>query len=610
MRSLRLSLTVYFLALSAAALGTAMAFVYRIATQTQEDKRRTTAQLIEAQYNERCQKEKDGRDRDLLIQATTLARLTQFQFDYAQVWTRELHALGLLSSSLAPSGYMLAPAWAEQGNWRSPLFQELHGRTFITAIKLSNSDLLRQVDGQVAEYFQIDNGSGSTYHSASMNNRSFDFDIQKFYPDQLVYWQWDDTSLDPETPVRRVVFKASRARRVGIDSVFRQGLPRPSTSSGAPGAREGPFRPMIVVQCAYDAHKRDAALAAFREQRDQELADLATSTDRELDGLHRRLLLLGTATFAAAVFGCWALVRLGLSPLRRLSEAVSRVSLRDFRLPFDEPRLPQELRPIVERLSGTLAQLRRAFAREKQATADLSHELRTPLAALMATIELALRKPRDGEDYRELLAECQHSAQQMHGMVERLLTLARLDAGADRVRPQQTDVAVLATQAAALVRPLAQAHGIQLDVHLSEPEHCHAFTDPDKLREVLLNLLHNAVQYNRPVEEGGGLVVLSVQCTSDSLVLEVRDTGVGIAPEGREHLFERFYRGDPSRSGDGLHAGLGLALAKEYIDLLGGQIEVESTLGKGSTFRVILPGNRITGRSAPLAAAPASIEVG
>ena len=109
--------------------------------------------------------------------------------------------------------------------------------------------------------------------------------------------------------------------------------------------------------------------------------------------------------------------------------------------------------------------------------------------------------------------------------------------------------------------------------------------DPDKLREVLNNLLHNAIQYNRPE----GRVELTVARDNGHLRMEVRDTGIGIAPEARAHIFERFYRVDPSRHADGLHAGLGLAIVKGYVDLMGGRIAVDSAEGEGSTFRVELP---------------------
>jgi two-component system, OmpR family, heavy metal sensor histidine kinase CusS len=227
--------------------------------------------------------------------------------------------------------------------------------------------------------------------------------------------------------------------------------------------------------------------------------------------------------------------------------------------------------------------LRRAFAREKQATADISHELRTPLAVLLTTTELALRKPRTPEQYREMLGDCRLSAQQMNEIVQRLLTLARLDAGVDHLQRRPFDMVQLAEQCATLVRPLAEARGLTLAVHSGSTLSLE--TDPDKLREVLNNLLHNAIQYNRP----SGRIDLRVLRDNNQVRLEVSDTGIGIGLEARSQIFERFYRADPSRGGDGLHAGLGLALVKEYVSLLGGRVDVESVEGQGSTFSVVLP---------------------
>jgi signal transduction histidine kinase len=102
---------------------------------------------------------------------------------------------------------------------------------------------------------------------------------------------------------------------------------------------------------------------------------------------------------------------------------------------------------------------------------------------------------------------------------------------------------------------------------------------------VVTNLLHNAIQYNKP----NGRVDVSVDRLNGHVQLEVRDTGIGIGPEVKSHLFERFYRADPSRNSEDVHAGLGLAIVKGYLDLMGGSIEVESEEGRGSTFRVLLP---------------------
>jgi heavy metal sensor kinase len=587
MRSIRLSLTLYFLGLLATALGTACLLLYRTARQSLEEKRAAAEKLVQAQYRERCQAEEKRRDNYLLSHAETLARLTQFHFDFSRTRYTELPALGALSTALVPSGYLLVPTWAGQGvrarPEEAPYAWEMHGRFLQTGIKLNTSDLLREMDGQVADYFQID-GRATTYRSESMAGGSFSppRDIATFAPDQLVHSEADDARLDANTPVRRVTFKVS-VMRWGPRGPG--GRMRPAGEPERPARPERPW-PTILVQCANDLHKRDAALAEYAQQRDQELADLQADTYDSLARLRTRLLWLGTATFAATVLGCFFLVRLGLVPLRRLSEAVSRVSPRDFHLPVDENRLPRELRPIADRLAVTLEQLGRAFAREKQATADMSHELRTPLAALLATTDLALRKPREAEDYREFLAECRRGAKQMNEVVERLLALARLDAGVDRLRIQEVDAALLAEQAAAVVRPLAEARGLRLGVHLpADPRATCLTADPDKMREVLTNLLHNAIQYNRP----GGDVDLAVRRDNGSLVLEVRDTGIGIPPAAREHIFERFWRADASRGRDGLHAGLGLSIVKEYVGLMGGAISVDSVEGQGSTFRVCLP---------------------
>jgi signal transduction histidine kinase len=119
--------------------------------------------------------------------------------------------------------------------------------------------------------------------------------------------------------------------------------------------------------------------------------------------------------------------------------------------------------------------------------------------------------------------------------------------------------------------------------------------DPDKLREVITNLLANAIQYNRPE----GTIDLVVEHGNGGLRVEVHDTGIGIPEAAREQIFERFFRGDPSRASDGLHAGLGLAIVKGYVELMGGTIRVDSTEGKGSTFRVLLPGSKL-GTSRPI----------
>lgn len=366
-------------------------------------------------------------------------------------------------------------------------------------------------------------------------------------------------------------------------------LPSPPAPAVNPRYRDYPpfrgpdFLLRLVVQTVRPYSALDARLRADGEARDEQLARVRDETHQELSQLRARLITIGSATFAALVLGGWLIVARGLYPLRKLSDAVSYVSEKDFHLPVEAAELGRELAPIHARLTQTLTLLQRAFAREKQSVADISHELRTPVASLLATIDVTLRKPRTPEQYRTALEECRLISKQLGQLVERVMTLAVLDAGRDQREVARTDTRELAAGCCAIIRPLAAANNIAVASHLGDDISFE--TDAGKLREVLMNLLHNAVEYNRP----GGTIDLTARREGTKTVFEVRDTGIGMPADVRERIFERFYRADASRQATGVHAGLGLAIVKEYVARLNGTIEVESEPNVGTTFRVILP---------------------
>jgi signal transduction histidine kinase len=396
----------------------------------------------------------------------------------------------------------------------------------------------------------------------------------------------DDVVLPTGKTVRRIQLKFSPTRQQ-FTLPRRRGTNTP-VQPPEPNRTERPLPPptppWFVIHCALEPSQRDAHIAGFRADLEKSLADEERAAADELASLRQKLLLIGLGAFSATALGGYLLLGFGLAPLRRLSDAVSRVSPRDFKLPLvDDASLGAELAPVADRLRETLDQLRRAFEREKQAAADISHELRTPVASLLAMLDVALRKPRTADEYRQTLIDCRAVGSQMRHLVERLMALARLDAGCDLVRPSEFDVAELVGEVATMVKPLAGARGITL--HTACPGELVWTTDPDKLREILVNLLHNAVQYNRP----GGSIDLIAAAENGWLDLRVRDTGIGIDPALSQRIFERFYRADPSRNDSGLHAGLGLSIVKGYVELLGGTTTVESQAGKGSTFRVRVP---------------------
>jgi heavy metal sensor kinase len=562
----------YFLVLLALALGAASLMAFQYAERILADKESARAELLQDGADKASREVRDRLRFDLWRSAAAVANIWAGELRSGNTRNAPFRFGSLATFAGASNPYCLlaAPMWLSCLN--AEILQnaiQIHEEYLHDANHDPNLD---------TTYFQVNFEWGGVWRSRSMGNHQFAFDLPTMQKMDFRESEMRDIELEPTLKVQR--FAHRFPARLPAPPRFGRTLPPRRGFPERPARGE----PTILVQFAVDTSRRDAALTTIRADLEDKLMALRSESHATLASLRNVLLLVSAVTFAAIVVGGFWLVRVGLSPLKRLSVAVSQISVKDFRLPFDEPNLPIELRPIVERLTQTLELLKRAFAREKQAAADISHDLRTPLAALLTTIEVGLRKPRSPQEYRELLTDCHAAGTQINQLVERLLALARLDAGVDTLRRRNVDVGNLAAQCANLVRPLAEARSLTLLVHQQGP--VQANTDADKLREILTNLLHNAVQYNQP----HGRIDVMVGRVNGHVHLEVRDTGIGIAPEARDQIFERFYRADRSRhADDGMHAGLGLAIVKGYVDLMGGKIDVESTVGKGSVFSLELP---------------------
>lgn len=591
MKSIRLSMIVYFLALAGAALGTVSVIVYRMTQQTLQAEEQARREMLEERYKDLRQQEIDKLNTLLADQVRNLANQTIIRSRYLQ-WFRPCQAaatLGAVTAHLAPNGHLGSHLWMGMA----------YGRTMypnrLIPLDIQPSPELQQHAINHNHYFQIKTTT-KTVLSDTLEDRALPFDPRQYASGPSYTPIFDEFDLEPGERIRRATFKVPSSQ-FGAGAFPTRGGTRPGggrapttparaedgPTSPTPSERAAEPRMTYHFQYAVGTNDRDQTLADLNDRLDKDLEQHARDSAATLTSLRNRLLLLSVITFGLIALGSFTLVRIGLTPLQRLSEAVSRISEKDMRLQLDQRRVPQELRPIVERLDQTLGQLERAFAREKQAAADISHELRTPLAAMLTTAEVALRKPRSPEEYREVLQDCRASCQQMSRLVERLLALSRLDAGVDRLRPQEVDAGDVVEQCAGMVRPLAEARGLTLAVQRNGP--ARIAVDADKLREILTNLLHNAIEYNHPK----GRVDVAIERENGTLSVEVRDTGIGITPEAQKHIFERFYRADAARNADGMHAGLGLAIVKGYVDLMGGSITVQSAQGQGSTFRLQLP---------------------
>ena len=598
MKSLRLVLAGWLLALLAGLQAGVGLLAYSNARQVVLEKTATAEELERNRTEERKNEEAERLDRQLLDQALTLARLMQVHLDWSRVRYRELNTLGMISLATAPNGFVLFPGWYTT-QFRGPLYQETLRQ--VPEIRFDRDELTQQLN-DVTEYYQVDTVWGSTYRSESLSKGGMAIDLRSFAPDKVLYFEFGDYELPSVgSVVRRVRLKAPSSRLVPTGPGFNpfpggggrrergSGGRGPNPSPRIPDDVSMPLRPSVFIQCAYPVEIREKALAQWDERLEDTRATLLAQRDESLSHLAWQLGLISTMTFLLGSLGTGFLVRWGLKPLRRLSEAVSRVTERDFRLQVDRGHLPEELQPIAGRIDGMLGQLERAFQREKQATADISHELRTPLAGMITTLELALRKQRTEQQYREFLTDCRESAGHMARIVEKLLALARLDAGTAMLQVRDVDLHEMGQQCLDTVRPLANAQGIDL-VHEGDSP-CMIRTDPDKLREALQNLLHNAIQYNRK----NGRVTLRQRALGGEVIVEVQDTGIGIPAEAREMIFERFYRHDPARNTDGSSAGLGLAIVRSFVLLMGGAITVDSKVGEGTTFRIRMPREKAAG---------------
>lgn len=300
--------------------------------------------------------------------------------------------------------------------------------------------------------------------------------------------------------------------------------------------------------------------------------------ERDLAGRIRRLdLVAALLAVAGALLAVPLLASTVLRPIRRLHEAVGR--LRDgVRVPEQGPREIAELAARFNALSEGLAQeetARRAMA------ADVAHELRTPLNGLLLRIEAA----QDG-----IFDAQEENLRAMHGEARRLAALiADVEALADAERPgvllsrERLDLREMVHERIDAHAGAFAAAGVTLEADLP----CDAFVlgDPGRLAQVLDNLLTNALRYT----DRGGSVGIGLAATRDRVVLEVRDTGVGIAQDDLPHVFDRFWRADRSRSRVTGGSGVGLAVAHRLVTAHGGRLSVESRVGEGSSFRVELP---------------------
>jgi signal transduction histidine kinase len=317
------------------------------------------------------------------------------------------------------------------------------------------------------------------------------------------------------------------------------------------------------------------------------VADPLTPVSDAQASLLRTFALVGSLALALAVAAGVLIATLLARPLRRMAAVAAAVDSGDLSLRAGTVGARGEVGVLAAAFDHMLARLERAFARQRDFVSDASHELRTPLAVLRAQVELLDREPAERarhEGTRVLLRRLD----EMDRLVDDLLTLASAEAGR-LVQPRPIELQDFFED----MRRDLPLFGDR-DFHV-EPIAGTLQADPDRLTQVLRNLVRNAVAHTEP----SGRVAVLARAQGGRLAIMVSDDGPGIPPDQLERVFERFHRVDAGRAREGGGAGLGLAIARAIVEAHGGRIWAESPAGGGAAITLELPGYQ------PIPGAPA-----
>lgn len=295
------------------------------------------------------------------------------------------------------------------------------------------------------------------------------------------------------------------------------------------------------------------------------------------------LWIIAIALVLGGAVGYW-LAGVTLRPIQEATAtalAITRTGRLDRRVPVQSTR-NDEIGTLINTFNEMLDRLQELFDKQRRFSGDISHELRSPLTTILGNISLLRRSQKlPEEDRTEMLDEIQAEAVRMNRLISDLLLIAQADADLVISRdPVELDTLLLE-----IYRQAKRQTEGKIELRLLHEDQAIVLGDAERLRQMLVNLVDNAIRYT----PSGGHIDLSLECLTNHAQITVSDTGQGIAPEDLPHIFDRFYRADKARSRDAGGTGLGLSIVKWVVEAHGGELEVESSLGEGTTFRVRLP---------------------
>jgi two-component system, OmpR family, heavy metal sensor histidine kinase CusS len=313
-----------------------------------------------------------------------------------------------------------------------------------------------------------------------------------------------------------------------------------------------------------------------------EIAESLESVEKTLQQLRLLLIAFIPAVMIVASLGGLWLSRRALKPVDQITAAARSIGIANLSERLSVPQTGDELQRLSENWNEMLSRLESAVKRLSRFTADASHELRTPLAVIRTTAEIAARRSRSEESYREALVRVVVECERMTRMIEDLLFLARCDSEAAEMPMSTLDLAGVVDHVCSQLAPLAESSAIRL-TYRRPPAGAPVLGNELAVRRLILVLLDNAIKYSK----AGGEVNVTLCEEGDELHLEIADSGPGIPESELSRIFERFYRAPGARDTAQTGSGLGLSLAAGIAQHHQARIEVQSIPGQGSTFTVL-----------------------
>jgi heavy metal sensor kinase len=352
-------------------------------------------------------------------------------------------------------------------------------------------------------------------------------------------------------------------------------------TSGAGSEPNRPYRRRINGERFWVLHE---TVAVGGTSYDVVVATAMDDFERAIDRFELALYVAVPFFLGVATLGGYWLSRRALVPVDEITQAARDIGSQDLGKRLTVHKTGDELERLAETLNGMLTRLEAAFQRITKFTADASHELRTPVSVMRASAEIALRKSRTEDEYREALGQILHESERLSQLIEQLLILARSDSGSAVLPMVRTDLTEPFRNACQQASLRAEQKQLAFFERMP-PQPLWVQGDSSSLERLFSVLLDNAVKYT---PEGGRI---DVQLNSEDgfAVAAIRDTGIGVAPQDVPHVFERFYRADRARSRDLGGSGLGLAIGSWIAQVHGGEIRLKSEPSRGSCFEVRLP---------------------